>query len=64
MTIIKDLEIYSVNPLYIMFGKMNDYFEKNNVNKYVTLAPSNESKEKKLKSLKNCELKSEILTSI
>ena len=47
-----------------MFGKMNDYFEKNNVNKYVTLAPSNESKEKKLKSLKNCELKSEILTSI
>ena len=47
-----------------MFGKMNDYFKKINVNKYVTLAPSNESKEKKLKSLKNCELKSEILTSI
>ena len=64
MTIIKDLKIDSVNPLYIMFGKMNDYFEKNNVNKYVTLAPSNESKEKKLKSLKNCELKLEILTSI
>ena len=28
-----------------MFGKMNDYFEKNNVNKYVTLAPSNEIKQ-------------------
>ena len=46
---IKDLrylKINSVNPLYFMFNKMNGYFEENNGNKYLTLVPTNESKEK------------------
>ena len=42
-----------------MFNKMNEYFEENNGNKYLTLAPTNESKEKILKKMKNCGLKSE-----
>ena len=40
------LKINSVNPLYFMFNKMNGYFEENNGNKYLTLVPTNESKEK------------------
>ena len=46
MTIKKHLKIYSVNPLYLMFNKMNGYFEEINGNKYLTLVPTNESKEK------------------
>ena len=46
---IKDLEylnINSVNSLYSIFSQVNSYFEKNNRNKYLTLVPTNESKEK------------------
>ena len=46
---IKDLEylnINSVNYLYSIFSQVNSYFEKNNRNKYLTLVPTNESKEK------------------
>ena len=46
---IKDLEylnINSVNSLYSVFSQVNSYFEKNNRNKYLTLVPTNESKEK------------------
>ena len=32
-----------------MFNKMNGYFEEINGNKYLTLAPTNESKEKNKK---------------
>ena len=39
--------MYSVNPLYLIFNKVNGYFEKINGNKYLTLALTNESKEKK-----------------
>ena len=49
---IKDLKyitINSVNPLYLIFNKVNGYFEETNGNKYLTLVPTNESKEKKLK---------------
>ena len=46
MTIRKDLKIYSVNPLYVIFGKVNRYFEEINENKYLTLVPTNKSKEK------------------
>ena len=46
VTIKNDLKMYSVNPLYITFGKLNGYFEVINENKYLTLAPTNESKEK------------------
>ena len=46
---IKDLKyvkISSVNPLYLIFSKVNKYFREINVNKYLTLVPTNESKEK------------------
>ena len=45
MTIKKDLKICSVNPLYLNFGEVNGYFEEINGNKYLTLVPTNESKE-------------------
>ena len=46
---IKDLKyvkIYSVNPLYLIFNEVNEYFEKSNANKYLGLFPTDESKEK------------------
>ena len=49
---IKDLKyvkIYSVNPLYLIFSKVNGYFEEINKSKYLTLVPTNESKEKNKK---------------
>ena len=47
----KDLKIYSVNPLYLIFGNVNGYFEKVNRDKYLTLITTNRSKEK----IKKCE---------
>ena len=41
----KYVKISSVNPLYLMFNKMNGYFEENNGNKYLMLGPTKESKE-------------------
>ena len=46
VTIKKDLKIYIVNPLYLIFGNVNGYFKKINENKNLTLVPTNESKEK------------------
>ena len=46
VTIKKDLNIYRVNPLYLIFGKMNGHFKEINENKYLMLVPTNESKEK------------------
>ena len=46
---IKDLryaKINSVNSLYLIFCKVNGYFEDINKSKYLTLVPTNESKEK------------------
>ena len=40
------VKINSVNPLYLMLNKMNGYSEEINENKYLTLVPTNESKEK------------------
>ena len=37
-------KIYSVNPLYLIFSKVNEYLEEINKNKYLTLVPINESK--------------------
>ena len=48
----KYIKIYSVNPLYLLFNKLNEYFEEINENKYLTLVPSNESKKKKKKKRK------------
>ena len=41
------LNIYSVNPLYIIYDKANEYFKEINGNKFLKLVPTNESKEKK-----------------
>ena len=46
MTIKKDLKIYSLNPLYLIFDKVNGYFKKVIGNKYLTLVPTNKSEEK------------------
>ena len=42
----KYLNINSINPLYIIFGKVKGYFEGINRNKYLRLVPTNENKEK------------------
>ena len=46
---IKDLKyvkVYSVNLLYLIFHKVNGYFEEINENKYLTLVTTDEPKEK------------------
>ena len=35
-----------MNPLYLIFRQVNEYFEEINRNKYLTLVPTNENKEK------------------
>ena len=42
----KYIKINSVNPLYLVFNRINGYFEEINGNKYSTLVPTNKSKEK------------------
>ena len=42
----KYVKINSVNPLYLIFSKVNGYFEEINKNKYLLLVPTNETKEK------------------
>ena len=42
----KYVKINSVIPLYIMFNRINGYFEEINGNKYLTLVSINESEEK------------------
>ena len=42
----KYVKINVVNPLYLIMNKVNGYFEEINENKYLTLVPTNESKEK------------------
>ena len=54
----KYVKIHCV-PLYLIFNKVNGYFQEINGSKYLTLLPTNESTEKKLKTIKNCGLKSE-----
>ena len=47
--IIKDskyIKINSVNTLYLIFNKVNGYFERNNGNRYLALVHTNKSKEK------------------
>ena len=50
----------SVNPLYLIFGKVNGYFKGINKSKYLTKVPTNESKEKSKRYMNNCEVRSEI----
>ena len=40
----KCVKINSVNPLYLIFRKVNEYFEEINGNKYLMLVPTNDSK--------------------
>ena len=42
----KNVKINSVNPLYLIFIDVNGQFEEMNENKYLTLVPTNVSKEK------------------
>ena len=42
----KYVKINSVNPLYLILSKVNWYFNEINENRYLTLVPTNESKEK------------------
>ena len=42
----KYIKIWSVNPLYFVFSKVNGYFGEVNKSKYLTLVPTNDSKEK------------------
>ena len=49
----------SVNPLFLVFSKVNKYFEETDRNKYLTLVATNESKQTK-KNMENGGLKSEI----
>ena len=42
----KYVKINSVNPLYLIIKKFNGYFEESNKSDYLTLVPTNESKEK------------------
>ena len=55
MTIKEHKNIYSVNPLYLIFRYVNGYFEEINGNKYLMSVPTNESKDK-IKKKKNEEL--------
>ena len=48
----KYVKVNSLNPLYLIFEKVNGYFEENNGNKYLTLVPSNKRKEIKKKKKK------------
>ena len=46
--IIKDwkyVKLNCVNPLYLIFSKLNGYFEEINGSKYLTLVPTNGSKQ-------------------
>ena len=48
-----DKNIHSVNPLYIVVGKADGYFEEKNGSKYLVFVSTDKTK-KYLKSTKNC----------
>ena len=43
---LKYVKINSINPLYLIFHKVNGYFEEINGHEYLKLVPANERKEK------------------
>ena len=45
----KYVKINSVNPLYLILNKVDGYFQEIDENKYLTLVPTNEGKDKILK---------------
>ena len=44
---LKYVKTDSVNPLHLIFNKINGYFEEINKNKYLTLVATNKSKKNK-----------------
>ena len=44
--VLKYLKVSSVNPLYLIFSKVNWNFEENKGNNYLMIVPTNESKDK------------------
>ena len=52
-------KINNLNPLYLIFSKVNQYFEEINGNKYLTLVRTNDSKDM-ITNMKNCGVKSDI----
>ena len=46
---LKYVKLNSVNPLYLILRKVNGYFEGININKYLTLVPTNKEKIKNVK---------------
>ena len=42
---LKYMKINTVNPLYLIFNRVNRYFEEINGNKYLMLVPTSGSKE-------------------
>ena len=46
VTIKEYIKLFSVNPLYLIFRYVNEYFEEINGNKYLKLVSTNESKDK------------------
>ena len=55
----KYVKFNSVNPFYLIFSKVNGYFEEINKYKYLTPVPIMRAK-KKSKNMKNFEVKSDI----
>ena len=53
------VQINSVNPLYLIFSKVNEYFEEINKSKFLVLFPTNGSNEK-IKNMKIYGVKSKI----
>ena len=45
--VLEYVKINTVNLLYLIFDKVNGYFEEFNRNRYLTLVPTNKNKEKK-----------------
>ena len=43
----KDQKFNSANPLYLLFLKVNGYFEEINENEHLSLVPTNETKKNK-----------------
>ena len=47
----KYVKVNNVNPIFLLFGKVNGYFEEINGNKYLALVPTGESKKKEYKKM-------------
>ena len=54
----------SVNPLHFIFSKLNGYFKEINKSKYLTLAPTTESKDKMKKYEELCSKIGNLIRSI